>query len=62
MKRTKEAKWYLFTDGKNVSVTNSPAEASTLRGVMLNISANEAATILALMLEHKLASESEVNE
>lgn len=62
MKRAKEAQWYLFTDGKNVSVTNSSAETSTLRGVVLNISANDAATILGLMLEHKNASEREANE
>lgn len=61
MKRTKEeTKWYLFTDGKKVSVTNSLTEVSTLRGAIINITANEAATILALMLERK--NESEVCE
>lgn len=57
MKRTKETKWYLFTDGKKVSVTNSLTEVSTLKGVILDISANDAATILGLMLERKIESE-----
>ena len=60
MKRTKSTKWYLFTDGKKVSVTNTLTEVSTLKGVVIDITANDAATILGLMLERK--NESEVTE
>jgi hypothetical protein len=58
MKRTKATKWYLFTDGKNLSVTNTLTEVSTLKGVVIEITANEAATILGLIVERK----SEVTE
>lgn len=55
MKKTKknEAKWYVFFDGKNLKIMNSTEEVSALKGVILNISANEAAAMLSLILESK---------
>jgi hypothetical protein len=55
MKRTKkdEEKWYLFVDGKSTKVTNSRIEIDTLKGVVIEITANEAASILALTLKLK---------
>ena len=60
MKRTKATKWYLYTDGKNTFVTNSFDEVKTLKGVVIDITADQAAQILALSLARK--SESEVTE
>ena len=55
MKRTKaiEEKWYLFIDGKQTKVTNAPEEFSQLKGVTIEITPHEAASILALTLEMK---------
>ena len=49
----KNTKWYLYTDGKVTLVANSRTEFDTLNGVVIEISANEAATILALKLKAK---------
>ena len=57
MKRTNEAKWYLFVDGKSTKVTNSRTEIDTLNGVVIEITADEAARILALTLATKTGSE-----
>ncbi len=59
MKRTKQ-KWYLFVDGKSASVTNNRNEVDILKGVVIEITADEAASILALKLARMV--ESEVNE
>lgn len=59
MKRTKQ-KWYLFVDGKTTSVTNNRNEVDILKGVVIEITADEAASILALKLAKMI--ESEVNE
>lgn len=53
MKNTKttkptETKWYLFLNGKTATVHNSTAEIDLLKGVVIEISANEAANILLL--------------
>jgi hypothetical protein len=55
MKRTKqdEEKWYLFVDGKSIKVTNAVEECSQLKRVIIEITAHEAANILALALEAK---------
>lgn len=55
MKPTKknEEKWYLFVDGKNARVTNSRERCSQLKGVIIEITSHEAASILALTLETK---------
>lgn len=60
MKRTKATKWYLYTDGKTTSVTNSFNEVSALKGVVIEITPDQAAQILALSLARK--NESEVAE
>ena len=60
MKRTKATKWYLYTDGKTTSVTNSFNEVSALKGVVIEITPDQAAQILALTLARK--NESEVTE
>jgi hypothetical protein len=57
MKRTPKNKWYLFVDGKSTKVTNSRTEIDLLNGVVIEISANEAAEILALTLANKAESE-----
>jgi hypothetical protein len=59
MKHTKQ-KWYLFVDGKTTSVTNNRNEVDILKGVVIEITADEAASILALKLTRMI--ESEVNE
>lgn len=41
-------KWYLVCDGKSSYVTNNIDEAKTLNVVIIKITPNEAATILAL--------------
>lgn len=55
MKKTKknEAQWYVFFDGKNLKIMKSTEEVSALKGVILNISAHEAASMLSLILESK---------
>ena len=55
MKRIKktEEKWYLVVDGKSTKVTNAPEEFSQLKGVVIEITPHEAASILALTLEMK---------
>lgn len=60
MKRTPKNKWYLFVDGQSTKVTNSRTEIDTLNGVVIEITADEAAQILALTLARK--NESEVAE
>jgi hypothetical protein len=57
MKRTPNNKWYLFVDGKSTKVTNSRTEIDTLNGVVIEITADEAAQILALTLARKIESE-----
>lgn len=57
MKRTPKNKWYLFVDGKSVKVTNSRTEIDTLKGVVIEITADEAAQVLALTLARKAESE-----
>lgn len=49
----KNTKWYLYTDGKATLVANSRTEFDTLKGIVIEISANEAATVLALKLKAK---------
>jgi hypothetical protein len=55
MKKTKknENKWYLFIDGTDAKITNTYEDVSALKGVILTITADEAASILALRLENK---------
>lgn len=48
-----ETKWYLFVDGKSTQVTNSAEEVSQLKGVVIEITPHEAASILALALKTK---------
>ena len=57
MKRTPKNKWYLFVDGKSTKVTNSRIEIDALNGVVIEITADEAASILALTLATKQESE-----
>ena len=52
MAKTKNG-WYLFTDGKAISVTNTLTEISKLKGVIINITADEAAKILSLAIQPK---------
>jgi hypothetical protein len=59
MKHTKQ-KWYLFVDGKTTSVTNNRNEVDILKGVVIEITADEAASILALKFARMI--ESEMNE
>ena len=49
----RKTSWYLFVDGENLSVTTHPEQYSAKVGVLIPISANEAATILALMITKK---------
>lgn len=57
MKRKSNNKWYLFVDGKSTKVTNTRTEIDTLKGVVIEITADEAAQILALTLATKVESE-----
>lgn len=57
MKPTPKNKWYLFVDGKSAQVANSRTELDTLKGVVIGITANEAAQILALTLASKAERE-----
>ncbi len=57
MKRNSKSKWYLFVDGKSTKVTNSRTELDILQGVVIEITADEAAQILALTLAMKTESE-----
>ena len=57
MKRTKETKWYLFTDGKTTSVSSSFNEVNALKGVVIEITADQAAQILSFALARKTESE-----
>ena len=55
MKPTKksENQWYLFIDGTDAKITNKYEDVSALNGVVLTITADEAASILALRLASK---------
>ena len=55
MKRTTtpENKWYLVCDGKSANVTNNISEVKGMNVVIVEISANDAANILALTLANK---------
>jgi hypothetical protein len=54
MKKVKnEAMWYLICDGQGARVTNDIEEARSLNVVIVEITANEAASILALTLANK---------
>ena len=55
MKKTKqnETRWYLYTDGARVQVLKDTSEVEVLEGVIIEITANEAANILALALANK---------
>lgn len=55
MQKTKQKnkKWYLFIDGTDAKITDNYENVATLRGVVLTITADEAASILGLMLENK---------
>lgn len=57
MKRTKTTKWYLYTDGKTMTVSNSFNELNALKGVIIEITPDQAAQILALTLASKTESE-----
>ena len=57
MKPTPKNKWYLFVDGKSAQVANSRTELDTLKGVVIEITADEAAQILALTLASKAERE-----
>ena len=52
-KKKNEEKWYLFMDGKQTRITNSAKEFSQLKGVLIEITPHEAASILTLVLETK---------
>ena len=53
-KDTKNAKvWALYFDGKSATITNNPEQYKDFKGVIIPISADTAATALALMLEQK---------
>lgn len=47
-KNNTPTKWYLFLDGKTATVHNSTAEIDLLKGVIIEITADEAASILLL--------------
>lgn len=55
-----KTKWYLYTDGKSIRIANSLTEIGALKGVIINITADEAAKILSLQVES--ANGSEVTE
>ena len=57
MKRNSKDKWYLFVDGESTKVVNSRTEINTLKGVIIEITANEAAQILALTIAKKTERE-----
>ena len=59
MKRTPKNKWYLCVDGQSTKVTNSRTDIDTLKGVVIEITADEAASILALTLAYKAEREVE---
>ena len=50
--KTPKTQWYIFTDGKAMSVTTTPTEYSSLKGVLIPITADEAAIVLSLMIEN----------
>lgn len=45
--------WYLVYDGVNTTITNDIAEAQTLKTVIIEITADEAAQILLLANAYK---------
>lgn len=47
-KRKNKTQWYVVFDGKNMQITNNIAEAKTLNVVIVEITADEAAQMLAL--------------
>jgi hypothetical protein len=59
--KTPKTQWYIFTDGKTMSVTTTPNEYVNLKGILVPISADEAAIVLALMVEQS-KSTPEVSE
>lgn len=49
--KTPKTQWYIFTDGKTMTVTTTPTEYANLKGILVPITADEAAIVLALMVE-----------
>ena len=47
-------KWYIFVDGTNMVVSTTPSEFVGMKGVLLPITADEAATLLAIIAEKKI--------
>lgn len=50
--KTPKTQWYIFTDGRSMSVTTTPTEYANLKGILVPITANEAAIVLGLMVEN----------
>lgn len=47
-KKNEEIKWYLIFDGKNHQITNDLAEYEALKGVVIEITASQAAAYLLM--------------
>jgi hypothetical protein len=47
------SKWVLYFDGKNTVITDKPEQFDDLNGLVIPISADDAASALLLMLEQK---------
>ena len=60
---TNKKTWALYFDGKDVTVTDNPKGYGGFNGVLINITSDEAATLLALILRRQkqdaLANEEE---
>ena len=47
------SKWVLYFDGKNTVITDKPEQYEDLVGLIISITADEAATALSLVLDRR---------
>lgn len=61
-KLNRKTRWYQFFDGENVIITTHPEQYRANVGILVPLSADEAATMFALMLSKKSAVAEEGGE
>ena len=61
-KLNRKTRWYQFFNGETLTVTTHPEQYSAKVGILVPISAEEAATMLSLMIAKKFAPTEEGGE
>ena len=61
-KLNRKTRWYQFFDGEGVTITTHPEQYRAKVGILVPLSADEAATMFALMLSKKFVPAEEGGE